>query len=211
MSRPSQKVKLIKVSTGKLVEAVLYEGIDGKNLQDYEKLWKPMMAEANLRARELKAEGKEYVFVEDEHWNWRNKLVKTEFDSLSYEHFVIECDGRTQGLLQLNLTLHRSIKNSSLELVYVDYVSTAPWNRERIADPIEFRAVGTILIAQAIGSSINQGFKGRLGLHSLPSAAGWYKKMGFTSYGKDENAHGLEYFELDETSAQKILKTLEKK
>lgn len=210
MSRQSSAIKIFKVSSKGLVDAIIYEDLSPKNFDDYNNLWKPELKKANIKARDLKSKGNEHFFAEDEEWDWNGKVKSIQHESLSYLHYAIECEDLTQGMMQLNLTQHRSKANAALEVVYVEYLSTAPWNRETIKNPPSFRAVGTVLIAQAIGASIDQGFKGRLGLHSLPMAHDWYVKLGFKNYGSDEDAKGLDYFELDEESAKKILEKLAK-
>jgi len=57
--------------------------------------------------------------------------------------------------------------------------------------------VGSIFIRTAIEVSRLEGFKGRIGLHSLPQSESFYgNKCGMTDLGKDSNYQDLRYFEM---------------
>ena len=87
------------------------------------------------------------------------------------------------------------------ELVYIDYVATAPWNRRQIQDPERLRGVGSLLVGTAVEASRMKGLDGRCGLHSLPSAEPFYRKIGMKDFGADASYHGLVYFEFDAAAA----------
>jgi hypothetical protein len=210
MIREILQVEIIDTETNGFVVADLCEGLKEKNLDDYEKLWKPILEQKNKIARQMYLNGEEYQFAEDGHWDWRQKKEITKSASLSYRYFAIECGGKTQGLMQLDLTMHRCRENVNWNIVYIDYISVAPWNRAELVEQPKYRAVGTILLAQAVGTSIEEGFKGRIGLHSLPGASKWYKKRKMKSFGPDSGAKGLEYFEMNEALASDFLNKLEK-
>ena len=55
-----------------------------ENLDDYEKLWKPILEQKNKIARQMYLNGEEYQFAEDGHWDWRQKKEITKSASLSY-------------------------------------------------------------------------------------------------------------------------------
>jgi len=205
MIRNSNSVMILDRASGEPVPATIFEGFSELNMTDYENLWKPMLEKADREARDLQLQGEEYNFVEDEHWDWRDKLKRTKSASLSYKHFTVECDGKTQGMMQLNLTIHRSWENSSWNIVYVDYLAVAPWNRATIVEQPKYKGIGSVLLGQAMGASILESFKGRIGLHSLLDAREWYKKMGLKAYGLDSQVENLEYFEMNEQGAAKFL------
>jgi hypothetical protein len=57
--------------------------------------------------------------------------------------------------------------------------------------------VGSILLGTAINLSHDEGFGGRLGLHSLPQADSFYRdKLGMTELGPDISKQNLRYFEM---------------
>lgn len=89
-------------------------------------------------------------------------------------------------------------------LAYIEYLESAPWNRKVIQDPPQYRGVGSALLAAAIKLSLDEGFKGRFGLHSLPQAAAWYTHIGLTDMGPDANARSMHYFEATAEQARRF-------
>jgi hypothetical protein len=62
------------------------------------------------------------------------------------------------------------------------------------------------LIEAAIRFSLNEGFDGRVGLHSLPQAESFYENVcGMTRGELDPLYEGLRWFELTSTNAKKFL------
>ncbi|MEL6606413.1 MAG: hypothetical protein AAFP20_24720, partial [Cyanobacteria bacterium J06614_10] len=82
------------------------------HLADYETFWKERLTR----------------FDEDAHWNWRRKYKALQLQP-SYEKYAVEVDKITQGLMFIELDMHRSRIDEGKNLVYVEYLSTAPWNR----------------------------------------------------------------------------------
>lgn len=94
------------------------------------------------------------------------------------------------------------------ELVYVEYVETAPWNwpLPRINQEPRSRAVGPQLFEMAIRWSKQIGFKGRVGLHSLPQAEEFYRdRCRMTDLELDRAYQNLRYFEMTQTQAENYL------
>jgi len=194
-------IYILECKTGKNVTAQLFEGISDKNISDYDTYWSPYFKA--IKHINFTKNGNMYQ-IEDAHWNWGKKIEKEKQYSLSYKSFAIEYNDMTQGMMQLDFAFHRTIKDNK-HLVYVDYLSTAPWNRYTFKDMPMYRRVGTMLLIQAIVESYHEGFNGIIGLHSLPRAENFYKKFGFIDYGSDQNYQNLKYFELDADIAKKYL------
>lgn len=209
MSREATPVKLEDRNTGQLVDASLYDGISPENLREYDEIWIPRMREAFQRARALLNQGKAVPHpAEDSHWDWSEKVLKTH-GSLAHKHYAIECEGKTQGMMQLELGLHRSRIEPGQHMAYIDYLSVAPWNRRIIEPKPKFKLVGTVMFGQALGTSDNEGFFGRVGLHALPNAADWYRDViKMRSFGSDTEYQNLEYFEISQDDAQQFLKRM---
>ena len=92
-------------------------------------------------------------------------------------------------------------------LVYVEYLAVAPWNRPQLFNPPAYKLIGRVMIATAISISINEGFKGRIGLHSLPQADSFYNdKCGMVALGPDPSKDDLIYFEMTPEKANDYLK-----
>ena len=79
---------------------------------------------------------------------------------------------------------------------YVEYLEVAPWNRAELGAKPRLRGVGTVLLTAAVALSNGEGFKGRIGLHSLPQADAFYRKIGMTDLGPDAAYQNLRYFEM---------------
>ena len=83
-------------------------------------------------------------------------------------------------------------------LVYVRALATAPWNRPAITNPPTYKGVGGTLINFAIARSEELGYQGRIGLHALPGALVFYRKLrvGLLDCGPDpEEPDNLNYLE----------------
>lgn len=132
----------------------------------------------------------------DKAWNWDYKLrLATNEDR--FEAYVVEVDEITQGVMLIETQWHRSQIDSSSRprLVYVEYLSTAPWNRRFIEDPPDFMGIGRALMAFSRRRSAELGHDGRVGLHALPIAEGFYHQLQMPDYGPDPDKDGLVYFE----------------
>jgi hypothetical protein len=202
MTRPYYNTYLTDGTTYALIEATLFEGISDVNLKDHKEKWLPLLLGARQEANARPAQGQHVARVEDAHWDWSRK-VKTYRVSLSHRHFAVECAADTQGLMQLELT-HRSRIDPGQHLIYIDLLSVAPWNRKKLVERPRLIGVGSVLFTQAVGTSLEEGFSGRVGLHSLPTSADWYRKQRMQSFGPDPAyPSGLEYFEMSPDEAEK--------
>ena len=209
MSRPSQTIKLRDMHAAASIDAVVYEGISEQNLKDFEREWRPVLRKARDEARLLREQGIDVTWPEDAHWEWSLKVDALR-DSIGHKHFAIECEGMTQGLMQLDLT-YRSWADAAQHIIYIDLLSVAPWNRNSMTNGSpRFKGAGTVLFAQAIGTSFEEGFEGRVGLHALAGSASWYReKLKMTSYGPDPKyVHPLEYFEYRSDQAKNFMARL---
>ena len=109
--------------------------------------------------------------------------------------------------MQVELATHRCRVNKNLNLAYVDYISIAPWNRPWPGPPPRFRGIGSILLREAVRASVDEGFRGRIGLHALPGAVTWYRdRLKMQAFGADADYQGLDYFEFTEAQAKQFLK-----
>lgn len=196
----SHPVFLLEKRSGKTVTADLVEGIGENELLSVEAEWKPVVS-ARL-AELVRQEAPWSEWPESWHWDWRKKIDRVR-SLLAFRSFALVCDGQVQGLMLLAMAGHscRITEQAKKDLVYVDYLETAPWNRKAIIAPPRFGGVGTVMIRAAIEVSHEQGFHGRIGLHSLPTAEQFYADAcRMTDLGCDENYQRLRYFEM--TAAQ---------
>lgn len=112
----------------------------------------------------------------------------------------------TQGLMLVTTAeVCRLPIQKGKPLVYIDYLETAPWNQRVLAEQPRFGGIGTVMIATALRLSLDEGFHGRMGLHSLPQADNFYEASGMTRMAKDPFKQGLCYFEMTPQQATAFL------
>lgn len=179
----NRTIQLLQVQDQQVIDAILTEVTD-KHLEDARTLWEPI----------LEGRGQD-----DEYWNWvgksrRSKLLPGD------ELYAIECEGITQGLMMLDVLKKRCLIESQLRrrLVYISALATAPWNRPVIINSPTYKGVGGNLVDFAVARSYELGYQGRIGLHALPGALGFYRKLriGLLDCGSDpEEPDNLVYFE----------------
>lgn len=194
----THNIQLIDGS-GAPVDALLLEQIDPQYTGVAESLWLTYIA---LQNASLVAAGQPIPTLDHDHWKWTQKVTKT-YNLLPTPTFAIQCNGDTQGMMMLETALHqcRLAGQKSSPLVYVDLLASAPWNLG-VYEPTRHRGIGTLLLQAAIQTSLDLGFKGRIGLHSLPGADDFYeKKCNMACDGHDANKHGLKYYEMTPTLA----------
>lgn len=149
------------------------------HLEDYETIWKGILLETEQP---------------DRYWMWDYKFRQSNRDE-RFEAYAIEVDDLTQGLMLLETQWHRSQTPQRYPLVYIEAVATAPWNRRNLEDPPYLRSVGRSLLLFARQRSVELGYGGRVGLHSLPEVEGFYRRNQMPEYGADPDKEGLVYFE----------------
>lgn len=149
------------------------------------------------------------------HWDWNKKTAAFQ-NLLSYRMFAVTCALDTQGLMAVatDVVMHPSRLpddkgRRGLGLVYIDFLEAAPWNRPEHVQSPRYRGVGSVLIATAIQLSLDEGFKGRIGLHSLPQSEDFYRNVvRMTDLGPDTSYPGsvpLRYFEFTTAQAQAFI------
>ena len=192
-------------NTKEAVDAELWHGIVEKNLADWEAEWVP---DLQRRLKLLNQQNIErHLWPQSRHWNWRDKLAEIE-RRLANLSFAIVAEGMTQAMMTIDLTKRAKLPGQvGQHLVYVDFLEAAPWNRnDLVEEPSKFIGCGSILINAAIQQSINEGYKGRVGLHSLPQANGFYANIcGMVDMTPDAKYQNLRYFELDPDGAQRFI------
>ena len=167
-----------------LVQATVVRDTPPSCLAEIERTWKPAREQA---ARTLALEG---MGVEHSDWDWENKVLTTES---GYHRIVtIECGGAAQGLMAvLAQPQTATLSPDGDPLLYVDYLETAPWNLRGLPTNPRFRGVGMVLIAEAVLLSLETGWGGRIGLHSLPRAERFYQmSCQMTMLGRDSGYDG---------------------
>lgn len=188
-------IYLLESKSGDIVEASLFDEVTDSHLSLWEDSWLPEM-------KTHRASFRPGISPEDSHWDWRRKANALN-GLLGYQSYSIICQGELQGLMLTNdISSARLPVQFGKPIIYVEFLSTAPWNRPELRMPPKYRGCGRIFILAAIQTSIDAGFRGRIGLHSLPAAEKFYEeKCGFTRLGPDSSHHNLIYYEMTQTQA----------
>lgn len=195
MAAVTSTVWLKDIASGESREAVLFESIQQRHLTDVEEIWKPAWRVL------LRWSGR---VEQSSHWDWRAKLRSLRRRRHS-RSFAVECDGIVQGLMIVDLARRCRLESQrGEELPYVDFVEVAPWNRDSWKPNRLYGSVGTVLIRAAIQLCLESGSQGRLGLHSLPQADNFYRRLGMTDSGRDSDYDDLRYIELTALQATKL-------
>lgn len=221
MTVPIDEIELLRASGNAVVLAQIYLGLDERHLRDHELSWRPPMLQAARSAKAgcTGANGKVDVakFVaelarlrlEDFHWDWRR--LKSIFASRSgCDGLAIECDGHAQGLMIIDTENHATrLPPKGQTIAYVEFLTSAPWNRGTFIPTVEFGLTGYALVATAISVSRRNSLDGRVGLHSVSGSVSFYaNKCGMTSFGPDATKKGLVYLEMSTQQADAFLAKL---
>jgi hypothetical protein len=199
-SRPARLVDG-RTDPAVLVQATVVRDAPPSRLEDIERYWRPAREQA---ARALAQTG---AGVEHSHWDWENK-VRTA-GSGHHRIVTVECGGKVQGAMAaLGEPRPSAILPEGGPVIYVDYLETAPWNLKWLPTRPQFLGVGTLLIAEAVLMSLEAGWGGRIGLHSLPGAERFYQTAcQMTMIGRDPDYHDLVYFEFTQAQSSAWLTT----
>lgn len=183
----------------------------GLNLQyafDAQRDWSISLASHLLKLKnalpdpgELTAALQEFG-IEHSHWNWANKSLI--YDGPEYEWFYTLVGGEVQAIALIFHPKESRIDKQSV--FYIEYISLAPWNRDSRVQSKRYGGLGKELIRSAVDYSISK-LKYRPGfcLHSLPQTEGYYGHIGMIDFGVDTGYHNLKYFEMDDTTALKLI------
>lgn len=136
--------------------------------------------------------------ITDFHWDWE-KIVNSP-DDHGYEQktFYFIIDNMPQGVLHA-LFPKQSRLSQGDNLVYVDRIAVAPWNRQYSTSQ-HFKGIGSLLMLFIEEFSEQSGYGGAVGLHALIQAKTFYVYLGMQSLGIDQSYEGLEYFEMPKKS-----------
>lgn len=198
-------IYLLNAETNEPEAAELWDGITEKQLGDWEGEWLPELFKSVQKLHRAGIERKHWP--QSRHWNWRRKTEALQ-GMLAQPGFAIVCNGMTQGMMILDTAMKRCQLEGQKgkDIVYVDFIENAPWNRPELHEPALYRGVGSIMIRAAIALSEELEFKGRIGLHSLPQANSFYANTcGMSDLGMDADYQNLRYFEMTPEQAEAFI------
>ncbi len=140
----------------------------------------------------------------DSHWDWRDKQQNLR---PAAQRLLALLDGKSvEALMLIDLSRNSRLVLSPLtQIVYVENVAVAPWNRPPIQSTPRYRGLGKLMIGVAVAISDQEHLDGRCGLHSLIQSEGFYRKLGMADLGLDPTEGNLRYFEFDPKSASNFI------
>jgi hypothetical protein len=192
MTERSQ-IEVLDRRKNKTVPAEFIDGVSEVEVYAAQELWEQPLKEAR---------------AQHSHWDWRKKYQWLKEAPIAYHIFGVKAEDQMQGLLLVQKVgkVCRIDSQKNKELIYVDYLATAPWNSPDTCKSPRFGGVGKVLIRAAVMLSLEEEFKGRIGLHSLPQAETFYRNIcGMTDLGPDEDYQNLRYFESTVEQSAKFL------
>lgn len=200
----NREVALEDRHSGQFVRALLIERIDVAYARRTDDLWVTFLAAEVAKAQ---AAGITLPLPQHAHWRWERKVAIVGH-LLPYPTLAVEFEGDAQGLMLLETDgkFGRLPGQTGRPLVHVVFLATAPWNLPAIVQRPRFRGVGTILLRAAVEMSLDLGFKGRIGLHSLPQSEAFYASLGMIGMGQDPDKENLTYFEMAPAQAEAFIR-----
>lgn len=206
------RTKLKLLTTGEQIDAELHDALSLDDLLDSQALWAP--GKIGIAKEFLRRGIDRRLWPQSLHWNWADKasaLKPYAPGPLSvFRLFGMKAQDKWQGTLLACCAGHHARTGSpGRDLVYIDFVETAPWNWDlpAIEQRPLLRGIGIQLFEMAVRWSEDLGFRGRIGLHSLPQADAFYRDTcGMEDLGPDlKERSQLRYFELTEAQARVFL------
>lgn len=148
-------------------------------------------------SEEERAEVLDSIQVDDSHWEWLKKALA--YRTSEYVWLFLMADGVPQGAC---LIYHP--KKSELQagdIFYIEYIASAPWNRNNPMAQRRFGGIGSLLIKAAMeyatsALKLRHGFS----LHALPRAVPFYERIGMKPFAALDK-ETLKYFEMPHATA----------
>lgn len=201
-------VELLDHKSGEFVEAELFDEVTVDHFIEAQREWRPVVTEAALQL--AKAGAQPILVPRHFHWDWTRKEADLRMLAISF--YGLRSGGNLQGLMKLITVGYggRLAEQAGKPVVYVDYLESAPWNIKPLMNALGksplLGGIGTRLLEAAVQKSIEEGFKGRLALHSLPTSEQFYlKACGMTAVGRDPAKQNLLWLEFTAEQADRFI------
>jgi hypothetical protein len=142
--------------------------------------------------------------TEDAHWKWAEKATDVCYTT-GVEHVMIMHEDEVHGVMITSLPDSPPPLSSLHDLLYVEYLAVAPWNRSQAGDQQRFKGIGPLLLGHAVRRSRSKERQGHVGLHSEPRAITFYDGIRLRRCGPDPDQERRQYFEGDAAWADRFL------
>lgn len=198
MNGPELAVGTLKRFDGVEVEYKLHGGWNIQLANACDDLWGAFNLELLSYISSQKSAGVDVnqlmnsVQLDDAHWQWLAKSFH--YHSDDFRWFFLIADGQPQGACLIYFPKDSAIDGQNI--FYIEYVATAPWNRQNPIAERRFKGVGKLLVDFARDYGVQQlGLRYGYCLHALPKAIPFYLSVGMVAFPiRDKD--GLPYFEL---------------
>ncbi len=205
----AQTILILNRKKGEFIPATFHDDLTIDQMNEAETQWKPIR---NAAIQRMLAAGKTKTEIQrlfqHHHWDWSQKAGLLANGLLTLRCFGIEMNNQWQGLAMLELAMHfaQIEPDRGRPLVCVEFLETAPWNIADLVSEPQYGLIGARMIEAAIRLSLGEGFRGRVGLLSLPQAEGFYAKKCGMIRVEEAGRHGMAWYELTQEGADIFLK-----
>ena len=191
-----------KFSDLSTIEGTLINPATAAELDEAQKHWPPILRA--VIAESIAQGAPPDIKIWQGKWGSKVTLLGQKGTSIQ----AIKVKSRVEGLIKLLVEGQDSRLAVGSQLVYIDLVESAPWNVGRYMkvlgrDPI-YKDTGLELVRLAIKESLKCGYDGRVGLHSIVPAEGFYRGLAMKEFGPDPSKGNMNYFEFEETTAKDL-------
>jgi hypothetical protein len=130
--------------------------------------------------------------LQDVHWNWLAKAAEKNGDE--FEWFFFDAEEVPQGACVIYHPKASALQEGNV--FYIEYIASAPWNRNIPGQTKRFSGVGKVLIQNALRFAMSElGLKPGFNLHSLPQSNKYYENLGMQRIDGMEK-DGMNFFEM---------------
>lgn len=142
-----------------------------------------------------------YIQIDDSHWDWLLKSCVYKTDE--YKWFFLYAEDKPQAACIIYHPKKSTIHDGNI--FYIEYIAVAPWNRKNPMIERELIGLGSVMIQFVVKyATTTLGLELGFALHSLPTATGFYEKLGMISFSENDKGK-LKFYEMPSQVATKYL------
>jgi hypothetical protein len=195
-------------TTGECVPYIIELGLSKSSILECNK-WKDFITNIiiefvnkNPDIKDYKKELQKDIMLEDYNWNWSKKALFC--NSSGYDWFFLKT---YDGIQSICLTFHpQKSVCQSINIFYIKYLSSAPWNRKSSLHERKYRGVGKEILKQIQFYFLRKYHYGYgFSLHSLPQAQNFYEYIGMIKFPEYNDENGLPFYEMGKENAISFL------
>jgi hypothetical protein len=156
----------------------------------------------NPDVKDYKKELQKDIMLEDYHWNWVKKAVF--YNTSEYNWFFLKTSDGVQGVC---LTFHpKESVFQRVDIFYVQYLSSAPWNRKSSLHERLYTGIGNEILKQVQYYFMKKHhYSYGFSLHSLPQSQNYYEHIGMVNIPEYNDEKGLLFYEINKENTISFL------